>query len=108
APVGLDDLDLDRLPARHLDGLGVPGGPAPGAVRAERLRTGAGAAQPLAVEVLVVGHGVGDGPGDGAGVTEVGDAGDAGHGEADDIELRAGQADLLVHARVLDEPVRVP
>ncbi|CAM5638679.1 hypothetical protein SGRIM128S_01033 [Streptomyces griseomycini] len=121
AAVGLDDLDLDRFPARHLDGLGVPGGPVPLPVRAERLHavpqapgsaraggTPTGAPQPLPVEVLVVGHGVGDGPGDRAGVAEVGDAGDAGHGEADDVELRAGQADLLVDAGVLDEAVRVP
>src|SRR5690606_813871 len=87
--------------------LGVPDRPVPGPVRAERLDARAGAPQPLAVEVLVVGHGVGDGPGDGAGVAEVGDAGDAGHGEADDVELRAGQVDLLVDAGVLDEAVRV-
>ncbi|EFL40512.1 PE-PGRS family protein [Streptomyces griseoflavus Tu4000] len=107
APVGLDDLDLDRLLARHLDGLGVPGGPPPRPVRTERLHPGAGPPQPLAVEVLVVGHGVGDGPGDRAGVAEVGDAGDARHSKADHVELRAGQTDLLVDARVLDEAVRV-
>ncbi len=33
--------------------------------------------------------------------------GDAGHGEADDVELRAGQVDLLVDAGVLDDTVRV-
>ncbi len=107
ATLGLDHLHLEGFLTRHLDGLGVPGGPPPGAVRAERLDAGAGAPQPLAVEVLVVGHGVGDGPGDRAGVAEVGDAGDARHGEADDVELRAGQTYLLVDTGILDEPVRV-
>ncbi len=79
----------------------------PTAVRAKGLDTGAGAAQAFAVQVLVVGHGVGDGPGDRAGVAEVGDAGDSGHGEADDVELRAGEVDLLVDAGVLDVAVRV-
>ncbi|GAA3227793.1 hypothetical protein GCM10020256_39410 [Streptomyces thermocoprophilus] len=107
AAVGLDDLDLDGVLAGDLDGLGVAGGAVPAPVGAECLDAGAGAAQPLVVEVLVVGHGVGDGPGDGAGVAEVGEAGDAGDGEADDVELVAGEPYLLVDAGVLDEPVRV-
>lgn len=107
APVGLQDLHLDGVLPGHVDRFGVPGGPVPAPVRAEGLDAGPGAAQALAVEVLVVGHGVGDGPGDRAGVAEVGDAGDAGHGEADHVELVAGQADLLVDAGVLDEAVRV-
>lgn len=107
AAVGLDDLDLHGVLPGDVDRLRVAGGAVPGAVRAERLDTGAGAAQALAVQVLVVGHRVGDGPGDRAGVAEVGDARDAGHREADDVELRAGQADLLVDAGVFDEAVRV-
>lgn len=66
-----------------------------------------GPAEPLPVKVLVVGHGVGDRPGDRARVAEVGDARDARHGEADDVELRAGQADLLVDAGGLDVAVGV-
>ncbi len=106
-PVGLDHLDLDGLLARNLDDLRVPGRPAPDPVGPEGLHARAGAPQPLPVQVLVVGHGVGDGPGDRAGVAEVGDAGDAGHGQAHDVELGAGQVNLLVDARVLDPAVRV-
>jgi hypothetical protein len=40
-------------------------------------------------------------------VAEVGDAGDAGDGEADDVELGAGEPDLLVDAGILDVAVRV-
>ncbi|MGX1131706.1 hypothetical protein RKD49_003896 [Streptomyces glaucescens] len=105
--VGLDHLHRHAFLAPHVDVLGVPGCVPPGAVGSEGLHPRPGAAQPLLVQVLVVGHGVGDGPGDGAGVAEVGDAGDAGHGEADDVELRAGQVDLLVDAGVLDPAVRV-
>lgn len=106
-PPGLDHLDLDRPLARHLDRLGVAGGTVPDAVRAEGLHPGPRAAQSLPVQVLVVGHGVGDGPGDRAGVAEVGDAGDAGDGEAEDVELGAGEPDLLVDAGFLDVAVRV-
>lgn len=40
-------------------------------------------------------------------MAEVGESGDAGDGEADDVDVRADQMDLLVDARVLDEAVRV-
>lgn len=114
--LGLDDLDDDRVAALDLDGLGVDAGGRP-AVRAQRLDAAVpvpvpvpafvGAPQPLAVQVLVVGHGVGDRPRDRAGVPEVGEAGYAGHGEPDHVELGAGQPDLLVDAGRLDEPVRI-
>lgn len=120
---GLDDLDLDGFTARHLDRLDVPGDGPPLPVGVERLPTfrslgsfrslrsfrslGPDASQSFPVQVLVVGHRVGDGPGDRAGVGEVGDARDAGDGEADDVELGAGEVDLLVDAGVLDEAVGV-
>ncbi len=106
-PLGLDHLDLDRLLPRHLHHLGVPGGPPPHPVRPQGLHSRPGTPQPLPVQVLVVGHGVGDGPGDRARVAEVADARDARDGEADDVELRAGEVDLLVDAGILDESVRV-
>nr|MCF0101693.1 hypothetical protein [Streptomyces sp. MH191] len=109
APGRLDHLDLLRPPLgpRHLDRLRVGRGRPPGAVRVERLDAVRGAPQPLPVQVLVVGHGVGDGPGDRAGVREVRDARDAGDGEPEDVELGAGQPDLLVDPGFLDEPVRI-
>lgn len=88
---GLDHLDRDRIGPCHLDGFLVCRRGAP-AVRPQCLHGLAPAPQFLLVEVLVVGHGVGDRPGDGRGVSEVRDAGDAGNGQPDDVELRAGQA----------------
>lgn len=105
---GLQDLHLDVVAAGHGDGLRVARDGLPDPARAERLDGAVrAAAQPLDVQVLVVGHRVGDGPGGGAGVPEVGEAGHTGDGEAQDVVVRAGQADLLVDARVLDEAVRV-
>lgn len=106
-PVRLHDLDALRLSPGHLHGLRVGVDRVP-AVRAERLHAPVRrAAQLLPVEVLVVGHRVGDRPGHAARVPEVGDARDAGDGEAHHVELGAGEPDLLVDARVLDEAVRV-
>lgn len=106
-PLRLDHLDLGRLLPRDLHDLGVPHRPPPDPVRVQGLHARPGAPQPLPVQVLVVGHGVGDGPGDRARVAEVGDAGDAGDGQADDVELGAGEVDLLVDPWLLDEAVRV-
>ncbi len=106
-PVRLDHLDHDRLPARDLDRLRVGGGRAP-ALGAEGLHASVGQPpQPLPVHVLVVRHRVGDRPGHRPGVAEVREAGDARHGEADHVVRGAGEPDLLVDARRLDEPVRV-
>ena len=63
--------------------------------------------QPLAVQVLVVGHGVGDAPRHGPRMSEVLDARHAGEGEADDVELGTRETHLLVAPRQLDHPVRV-
>ncbi len=106
-PVRLHDLHRLRLAARHLDGLRMGVGPVP-AVRAQGLHPAVRrAAQLLAVEVLVVGHRVGDRPGHPARVAEVCDARDAWDGQAHHVELGAGEPQLLVDARVLDEAVRV-
>lgn len=108
-PLRLDHLDLDGLTPGHLHPLHMPSRDPPLTIGPERLdgRRGADHPQPLPVEVLIVGHGVRDRPGDMAGVGEVRDARDAGNGEADDVELGAGQMDLLIDAGVLDEPVGV-
>ena len=52
--------------------------------------------QLLDVEVLVVGGGVGDAPADPRVVAEVGEGRDAGEGQADNVELGAGDAVLVV------------
>ncbi|GGP81081.1 hypothetical protein GCM10010140_07420 [Streptosporangium pseudovulgare] len=101
-----DDLNLDRVAAAYRDPLDVVrhGGPA---VHLPDLDPPVAAAQPFAVEVLVVGHGVGDGPGDRAGVAEVRHARNAGEGQPGHVEFGAGEADLLVDPRQFEYAVRV-
>lgn len=103
---GLDHLDLDGVAPGDRDRLGVRGGRFP-AVRAERLHPVRRPPELLAVEVLVVGHRVGDRPGHVPGVAEVRDPGDARYRQPDHVVLRAGEPDLLVDARAFDVPVRV-
>ena len=102
----LDDLDLLVGAAADPDPFGVDGRRCPAGRLADQQPV-AGAPQPFAVEVLVVGHRVGDRPGDLAGMTEMGDARNAGHGEPEHVVLRTGETDLLVDAGRFDDPVRI-
>src|SRR5687767_12208445 len=63
--------------------------------------------QLLAVQVLIISHGIRDRPGYASGVPEVWQAWNAGKGKPDDVELRARQTHLLVDAGEFHEAVRV-
>src|SRR5262249_57859295 len=93
---GLGDVHADRRAAADRDFLGPGRGGQPfTAVEVARRFC---RVELLDVQVVDVGHGVGDAPGHVLVVPEVREPGDAGHGEADRVELIAAQVHLRVHA----------
>ena len=76
----------------------------PVAVLAEQRRA---VPEPLEVHVLVVGHGVRDAPGDVGVVSEVREAREPREGQADRVELRAGDVVLVVDVGRVERPVGV-
>ena len=70
-------------------------------------RSGRSGSNPLHVEVLVVGHGVGNAPGHALVVPEVGKARAAREGKTDNVELGAGHVVLVVDVGHVKTPVRI-
>ena len=82
---GGEDVEGDVAAGAHVDEFGVMGDGGPGAVGALVLGGVAVLAEVLDEDVLDVGAGVGEAPGD-VGVAAYDDEGDAGEGEACDVE----------------------
>ena len=85
---GGEDVEGDVAAGADADELGVVGDGGPGVVGVLVLGVGAVFAEVLDEDVLDVGAGVGEAPGDG-GVASDDDEGDAGEGEAFDVESRS-------------------
>ena len=100
------DVELHRLTAAHLDALVAHIRRLPPVGRF--VAGGVVLVEALQVQVLVVGHGVGDAPGHGRVVPEVREPRDAGERQADHVELRAGDVVLVVDVGRVQRAVRVP
>ena len=99
------DVELHRVPAAHLDALVAHLRRLPPVGRF--VAGGVPFLEALHVQVLVVGHGVGDAPCYRRVVPEVGEPGDAGEGEPHHVELGAGDVVLVVDVGGVQRPVRV-
>ncbi len=86
---GGEDVEGDVAASGYADVLGVVSDGSPGAVGLLVLGGGAGAAEVFDAEILDVGTEVGESPGDVL-IAADDDEGDAGEGEAGDVELGAG------------------
>ncbi len=104
--MGRHGLDLDGRVAPHLDALLPDVGLPP--LAAELVAARIARIEALDVEVLVVRHAVRHAPRHARGVAEVRQAGHAREAQPDGVPVGAGEMVLVVHARHVEGPMRIP
>jgi len=103
--VGCGYVYIDRFGTTHVYGLVVHLGSQPPAL--ELIQWRVPISKPLYVQVLVVGHSVGDAPGYLLVVPEVRKPRHAGEGQTHHVEVGAGQVVLVINVGCVQGPVGV-